>query len=251
MSAPTLTAPTHETSTTWHRAWRLVRLNLSGRTFLAGYATLGIVTALMAANYLILPFEGDPSNNVILSLGCALWAWPVLAAVLVSTRSYSRTLNLGARPADFYLGSLLTVGVFSLGVGVGTTVLHYTLDAATLRYVEAIDGISEAMGHFDHVPALAWLATATAVLVMALIAQTVALVQARWATSPGTLVAIDAGLVAALVVMLAVPTLRQGLHSVLWWTMSGARPFVQVPVGLAAAAALAMLGWVLLRRRTY
>lgn len=251
MTAPPLAAPARGTVSTWRRALRLVPLNLSGGTFLAGYATLGIGTAMMAVNYLILPFEGDPSNNAILSLGSALWAWPVLAAVLVSARNYSRTLNLGARPGDFYLGTLLTVGIFSLGVGVVTTVLHYTLDAWALRHVEGIGGISEGMGHFDHAPAFAWLSTATAVLVMALIAQTVVLVQTRWASRPWVLVTIDAALVAVLVVLLSVGWLFRGLHSVFWWTMSGPSPFVQIPVGLVAAAALALLGWVLLRRRTY
>ncbi|MCL2090310.1 MAG: hypothetical protein FWH11_03645 [Micrococcales bacterium] len=250
MTAPTLAAPRETVSTTWRRALRLVSLNLSGRTFLAGYATLGIVTAMMAASYVTPLFE-DASDNVIVSLGSALWAWPLLAAVLVPARNYARTLHLGARPGDFYRGALLTVGVFSLGVGVATTGLHYTLDAVTLHHVEDIAGISEAMGHFDHLPALAWLATATAVLVMALIAQTVVLVQTRWAARPGLLVTVDAVLVAALVVTLSVAPLRHGLHTVLWWTMSGPNPLVQVPLGLAAAAGLALLGWVLLRRRTY
>jgi hypothetical protein len=249
MTATTLAAPATQTVPTWRRALHLVPVNLSGRAFLAGYAVLGTAVAMFLTNYISPLFE-DASDNSIISLGSTLLAAPVLAAALIPARNYARTLNLGASRADFYVGTLLTVGVLSLGAGVVAQILHHTLDAWMAGQVESVMGVAEAMGHYD-VPALGWLATATTVAVMALMVQAVVLVQTRWATRPSVLVPIDVALVAALVVTLVVPPLRSGLRSVFWWTMSGPNPFVQIPLGLAAAAALALLGWVLLRRRTY
>ncbi|MCL2423868.1 MAG: hypothetical protein FWD11_08275, partial [Micrococcales bacterium] len=243
------TGPAMPTRTaTWRKALRLVPLNLSGRIFRGGYAALGVFVGMFVVNYVLVLADAAPvitmevdgvvtdKPALIPALGTALWTVPVLAAILIPARHYVRTLNLGASRGDFYRGTVLTVVGLSLGAGVVAQALHYTLDAVVGDRADVV-GVNEAMGHYSRVPALGWLATAVAVLVMALIVQTVVLVQARWANRLVVLVPIDAVLATALVVTLFTSTLRHGLGRFLWWTMVGPSPFVQIPIGLATATA--------------
>ena len=113
-----------------NKIWATAKINL--KNLKVAYIITAITLVGMSSNYIIDVFLArsmDLSGNVGISGAWTFWMLPVLAAVLVPSRNFKRTMNLGGKRDSFFWGSLMVYAVLAGAVSLVALIVNYAVDA--------------------------------------------------------------------------------------------------------------------------
>lgn len=110
--------------------WKIAKVNL--QNIKVTYFTVGIIVlATMVQSVILLIIAGaggDMGGQSQVSWGCYFWLLPMLAAVFIPLKNFSRIVNLGGKRDNFIWGSLVTYGLLSLVAAVANTAVYFLFD---------------------------------------------------------------------------------------------------------------------------
>ena len=166
------------------KVWAITKINL--KNIKAAYIITVIAAAGMLSNYIIdaiMASRGfDMSGNISISAFWALWILPILAAVLVPSRNFRRTVNLGGKRDNFFLGSAALYAVMAGVVALVVTVFSYAIDAPlanSARYSEILTA-QGVFGWTEYGPIAAFFQHFAFLLLFSSFAHTLTAIQDKW-----------------------------------------------------------------------
>lgn len=110
------------------KVWAIAKLNL--RNIKPAYIITIIVVGAMIVNYIInisitVSSGWDLSDNYNVSSGWMLWLFPLMAAILIPSKNFRRTINLGGKRDNFFWGSLTIYILVSAIVPIAVFLLDF------------------------------------------------------------------------------------------------------------------------------
>jgi len=111
-------------------AHTITRLNL--KTIKGAYIALIAGIACMASNYIIYVIQEikgfDMTGNAGVSVGWAVWALPVAAAIIISAVNFRRIMSLGGNRRAYYKGTLVTYIIICAAASLIGVIIYYAID---------------------------------------------------------------------------------------------------------------------------
>ena len=162
----------------------IVKLNLNRITgayiaTIAGFAMLG---ASYITNYIAALSGEDMTGNIGISIGWAVWALPVAAAIAIGARHFRRIHSLGGRRDNFFKAGLVTYLILAAASSLFGTVVYYIEDyfvKMTSLYA-GVMYVPDAFGWAAHGPVVLFLQQFAFLFLTAAFTHTFVAAQGKW-----------------------------------------------------------------------
>ena len=165
-------------------AHAVTRLNL--KTINGAYIALIAGIACMASNYIIYVVQEmkgfDLTGNAGVSVGWAVWALPIAAAIIISAVNFRRIMSLGGNRKAYFKGSLVTYIIICAAASLLGVIIYYAVDipfVATGLYGGMIS-VPEVFGWHVHGPVVFFLQQFAFLLLTAFFTHTFCAIQGTW-----------------------------------------------------------------------
>jgi hypothetical protein len=220
------------------------------RNIKPAYIITPVVLGGMILNYIIgiIIFASgggwDMSENSNISSAWMLWLLPILAAILIPTRNFRRTMNLGGKRDTFFWGSLTIYALFAGIVSVAVIVLD---SIESFVVAEMNFGIlwtsANVFGWSDYGVISAFFQQFAFLFLVAAFVHTLAAMQDKW---HGWVA--DVLIIAIIAVFTPIAPLRAALA---WFfnLILFESPFLQIPICMLLAMAVFALNKPILARK--
>jgi hypothetical protein len=154
-----------------------MKINL--RQTKAAYIVVGICLAAQTVNAIVLAIVADIySNNM--PPGNYMYLLPLLMAILIPARNFTKLMNLGGKRMDFFKGSLLTYAAVVLFTALFAILSYYTLDRFGIIGADEYLNLLRVFGFMARGPVVAFLQMLAFLFLLVAVAHTLTLVQGRW-----------------------------------------------------------------------
>jgi hypothetical protein len=155
----------------------IVKINL--KQVKAAYWVTGVVLLLTIAQmivFAIIALEGDndmPFGNYLVLL-------PLLAAILIPARNFTKLMNLGGKRMDFFKGCILSYLPVVLAVSLLCVALRFILDPLMLVDLESSLNLLDAFGFMRRGAVVAFFQMSAFLLVFCCVLHSLTLAQGHW-----------------------------------------------------------------------
>jgi hypothetical protein len=224
----------------------IAKINL--QNIKAAYITVIVcVVALVTPDLILRVYisSEEIGQNVSLSTGWVLWLLPVLAAILISARNFTRIAHLGGKREAFFRGCLLTYVVLAGAASLLGVAVHY---AGDIPYVAGNLGglitVPDVFGWGTHGPVVFFLQQFAFLFLSAVFAHTLTAVQGRWYGW-----ALNGALIAMICVFPPIAPLRAALADYFHLILINPNALLQIAACLAIGIALYLLNRPILARK--
>jgi len=217
-------------------AHMITRLNF--KTLKGAYiATIAGIGA-MAANYIIYFIQEKQgmslAGNSGVSVGWAVWALPVAAAIIISSVNFRRIMSLGGNRKDYFKGTFMTYVILCAIASLLGLIFYYAVDipfVATGLYGDIIT-VPDVFGWITYGPAVFFLQQYAFLLLTAFFTHTFCALQGKWYGW-----VINAAFIAGIPVFSAIEPLRDILAGYFYLIFFFPNPVIQIAVCLVVGFA--------------
>ena len=113
-------------------------------------------------------------------MGNTLALLPILAAMVIPAYNLRRTINLGVRRYDFFLGCIPAYVILSAAVSLVAVIFHYAVDRYLVRYFAGIMDMFVAFGFIGRGPVAAFIQTFAFLILFTSFVHTLTMAQTAW-----------------------------------------------------------------------
>jgi len=162
----------------------IIKLNL--KTIRGAYiATIAGIAALVASYIVNMVFvmRGDNmADNGGVSVGWAVWALPVAAAIIIPAANFKRIMSLGGNRKDYFTGSLLTYVILCAAASLLGVLFYYVIDPPFIAYgiYGTLLSVPDAFGWSAYGPVVFFLQQFAFLLLTAFFTHFFCAVQGKW-----------------------------------------------------------------------
>ena len=229
------------------KVWAIAKLNL--KNIRVAYIITAAVIVGMSSNYIvdiIMTMNGvDMSGNESVSIAWVLWLLPAFASILLPSRNFKRTMNLGGKRDNFFWGSLEVYAILAAVASLVGVIFNNTADAAYVngRVYASIFTAPAVFGWADYGVFAEFFQQFAFLFLFAAFVHTLTAIQDKWFGW-----ATDVLIIAIISVFTPIAPLRAALA---WFfrAILFSRPLMQIPVCMILALAIYSLNKVIFARK--
>lgn len=156
----------------------MARINL--KTASDPYLITGIVLALGAVNYILSLAIPGSSGNTTVALGNYLFLLPLLMAIYIPAKNFTKLMHLGGKRIDFFKGAILTYLPSTVFAALVSLAIHYTIDPIILKRIAGVFDLYEIFGFLQHNVIVAFIQMTAFLLMFSCVLHTLTLIQGKW-----------------------------------------------------------------------
>jgi hypothetical protein len=172
----------------------------------SAYIITAILILAAIANEIVLSVVFGPHDTNMMALNNYLYILPLLIAIFVPARNFSKLINLGAKRMDFFKSSAFTYLYAAAAVTAASLALELIFGGMARTNADWLLSLFEVFGFMRNGPAAAYFQMAAFLLLFCCVLHTLTLVQGRWYGW-----ALDAAIIAVISVFTPIAPLRTAL----------------------------------------
>lgn len=144
------------------------------------YYIVGVVLLLSIAGDIITTAILGPGSDNTIAVGDYLYLLPLLLAILIPARHFTKLMNLGGQRVDFFKSCIMAYLSVIAIVTLVSTVLYPTLYPLLLNSGMDIIILMDVFGFWAHGPVLAFIQMFAFLTLSCCVLHTLTLIQGRW-----------------------------------------------------------------------
>jgi hypothetical protein len=144
------------------------------------YWTTGAVFLLAIANIILMAILFPSEDNSTIAMGNYLYLLPLLAAILIPARNFTKLMNLGAKRMDFFKGCILSYLPVILAVSLLDVLLRFILDSLMLANLVSSPNLLDAFGFMRRGAVVAFFQMGAFLLLFCCVLHSLTLAQGHW-----------------------------------------------------------------------
>lgn len=166
--------------------------SINWRHSAVAYQVTWITVAVGYVQY-VLNLIVNPPGNISVAAGNYLYLLPLFMGIFVTASNFPKLMNLGGKRMDFFISSVVTFAPVAAAVSLISLVSHLTVDRLLLStgHFGGILDLYEVFGFINHGPVVAFFQMTAFLLLIAVTAHTLTLVQGRrsgWAVDAALII---------------------------------------------------------------
>lgn len=138
------------------------------------------VIFLVVINYIFSLAVPGSEGNTTLAAGNYLFLFPILMAVFVPAKNFSKLMNLGGNRKNFFRSCFLLYAILSAAASLFSILLHYTVDPIILTKITAISDLFNAFGFLSRGVITAFFQMTAFLILVSCFFHTFTLIQGHW-----------------------------------------------------------------------